>query len=58
MKVYILVANDKDGNPTVNMPKQFGRATRAYTSKGRARVYAKKFMCTALEFDTEQGKAV
>lgn len=58
MKIYILVAKDKDGKPTINMPVQFGRALRGYTQKGRAQVYGRKFNSTVLEFDTEQGKIV
>ena len=58
MKVYVLVANDKEGKPTFNMPTHFGRTTRAYSSKARARVYAKKFSCTVVELDLEQGKIV
>lgn len=58
MKIYILVANDKDGKPTINMPTQYGRATRAYTSIGRAKAYARRFDCSVVEFDTEKGKLV
>lgn len=58
MKIYILVTNDKDGNPIVNMPTLFGRTTRAYASKARARVYARKFSCSVVEIDLEKGKIV
>ncbi len=58
MKVYVLVTKDKDGKPTFNMPTHFGRTTRAYASKARARVYAKKFGCAVVALDLEKGKVV
>lgn len=58
MKVYVLVKKDKDGKPTFNMPTHFGRLTRAYSSKARAKIYAKKFECNVIELELEQGKIV
>lgn len=58
MKIYLLVANDLEGKPTLNMPTTFGRQTRAYASKARAKVYAKKFNCSVVEFDLAKGKIV
>lgn len=58
MKVYVLVANDKDGKPTFDMSITFGRHIRAYNSKARARVYARKFNCSVVELDTQEGKVV
>lgn len=49
MKIYVLVGKDRDGNPTFAMPKHFGRSVRAYTSKGTAEHYAKKFGAEAVE---------
>lgn len=57
MKIYILVAND-EGQPTVSMPVSFGRNIRAYNSKARAKVYARKFKCAVVEVDIESGKIV
>lgn len=57
MKIYILVAND-EGNPTTNMPIYFGRGIRAYSSKARARVYARKFKCVVVEIDLASGRIV
>lgn len=57
MKIYILVANDK-GLPTTNMPVKFGRGIRAYGSKARARVYARRFDCAVIEVNLEDGKIV
>lgn len=57
MKVYILVAND-EGKPTLNMPIYFGRSIRAYNSKARAKVYARRFSCAVVEVDLETGKIV
>lgn len=58
MKVYVLVDNDKDGNPTFDMSITFGRHIRAYNSKARAIVYARKFSCSVVELDIENGKVV
>lgn len=58
MKVYVLVAKDEEGKPTFNMPVLFGRSLRAYDSKARARVYAKKFNCDVVELELESGKVV
>ena len=57
MKIYVLVAQE-DGEPTFNLPVQFGRAIRAYTSKARAKVYARKFECYVIEVDLTDGKIV
>lgn len=56
MKVYILVAKDDEGELTFNMPYNFGRNIRAYTSKARAKVYARRFNCEVVELDIETGK--
>ena len=58
MKIYVLVANDKEGKPTFDMSITFGRNIRAYNSRARARVYARKFQCSVVEFDIEKGKVV
>lgn len=58
MKVYVLVDNDKDGNPTFDMSVTFGRHIRAYNSKARARTYARKFQCSVVELDIADGKVV
>lgn len=58
MKVYILVAQDEKGNATFDMPVTFGRGLRAYNSKLRAKVYARRFGCKVFELDTEEGKEV
>jgi hypothetical protein len=58
MKVYVLVTQDTEGNPTFEMPTHFGRTTRAYASKARAKVYAKKFNCKVVELNLEDGKVV
>lgn len=58
MKVYILVANDKDGEPTFDMSVTFGRSIRAYNSKARAKVYARRFKCSVVELDVERGEVV
>lgn len=57
MKIYVLVTTEK-GEPTVNMPVYFGRSIRAYISKSRARVYARKFQCYVIEVDLTDGKIV
>lgn len=58
MKVYVLVTKDKEGKPTFNMPTHFGRTTRAYASRARAKVYARKFDCDVVELELEEGKVV
>lgn len=58
MKVYVLVAKDKEGNPTFNMPINFGRGLRAYDSKARAKVYARRFNCKVVELNIEEGTEV
>ena len=58
MKLYVLVAVDEDGEPTYNMPVGFGRAVRAYSSKARAKVYARKFKCAVIEVDLENGEMI
>jgi len=55
MKIYILVTND-EGSPSLNMPVKFGRSIRAYDSKARAKVYARRFNCSAVEVDITEGK--
>jgi hypothetical protein len=57
MKIYVLVTT-KDGEPTLDMPVHFGRSIRAYTSKARAKVYAKKFDCYVIEVDLTKGEMV
>lgn len=57
MKIYVLVANE-DGTPTTNMPVQFGRGIRAYNSKARAKVYARRFNCHVIELNLEDGNIV
>lgn len=58
MKIYVLVATDEDGEPTLNMPVDFGRTIRAYNSKARAKVYARKFKCAVIEVDLQDGQLV
>lgn len=58
MKVYVLVTKDTEGKPTFNMPTHFGRTTRAYSSRARAKVYANKFNCNVVELDLSEGKIV
>lgn len=57
MKVYILVAIN-EGSATTNMPVLFGRGIRAYNSKARAKVYARRFKCAVVEVDLGTGKIV
>lgn len=57
MKIYVLVAN-KDGETTVNMPTHYGRVTRVYKSKAQAKVYARRFDCSVMEFDLDDGTLV
>lgn len=57
MTIYILVANN-DGEPTLNMPYSFGRNIRAYESKARAKVYARRFKCAVVEIDLEDGQII
>jgi len=58
MKVYVLVAEDKDGEPTFSMSTQFGRTVRAYTNRAQAKAYAKRFGCVAIELNVEDGLVV
>lgn len=58
MKVYILVAKNKDGDSTFDMPIYFHRAIRAYNSEARAKVYARKFNADVVELDVKKGKVV
>lgn len=58
MKVYVLVSKDKNNELTFNMPVHFGRGLRAYDSKARAKVYARKFNCKVVELDVMTGKTV
>lgn len=58
MKIYVLVSQDKDGEPTLDMPVTFGRSIRAYTSKARAKVYARKFKSYVIEVKLTDGKIV
>lgn len=58
MKVYVIVAQNDDGEPTFDMPVSFGRNVRAYSSKARAKVYARKFNAVVVELDLEQGEVV
>ena len=58
MKIYVLVTMNKDDELTTNMPVSFGRGIRAYTSKARAKVYARKFECAVVEVKVEDGKIV
>lgn len=57
MKIYVLVASE-EGQPSVNMPVYLQRQIRAYTSKARARVYARKFNCAVVEVDISSGKII
>lgn len=57
MNIYVLVSND-EGEPTTNMPVHFGRGIRAYNSKARARVYARRFGCAVIELKLQDGKIV
>lgn len=58
MKVYILVAQDKEGKSTFDMPVTFGRNLRVYDSKSRAKVYGRRFGCKVIELNIEEGKEV
>ncbi len=58
MKIYVLVADDNEHNLTFNMPVVFGRGLRAYDSKARAKVYARKFKCKVVELDIKSGKII
>ena len=58
MKIYVLVSNDEDGEATTNMPVNFGRGIRAYNSKARAKVYARRFKSSVIEVDLAEGKVV
>lgn len=58
MRIYILVADDKNGEPTFEMPVRLGRKLRVYESKKVAQRYAAKFNCTAIELKVEEGYAV
>ncbi len=58
MKVYVLVSKDKDDEPTFNMPVTFGRGLRAYDSKPRAKVYARRFKCMVVELEVERGEVI
>lgn len=55
MKVYILV--NKTTN-SLQMPVTFGRGIRVYDSKARAKVYGRKFNCSVVELDVDEGKVV
>lgn len=58
MKVYVLVAENEKGELTFDMPVTFGRGLRAYDSKARAKVYARKFNCNVVELDLDKGIVV
>lgn len=58
MKVYVLVAQDEEGEPTLDMPTHFGRKVRAYTSKAVAKVNAKRFNCAVVELSIGRGEVV
>jgi len=57
-KIYVLIDTDEDGETITDMPVTFGRSVRAYTSKARARMYAKRFKCEVVELDLNDGEIV